>query len=130
MKENQIKLYLVPCKHGNYARDHGQSIIVVQAKEGRKYLTVTDKNYKLNGRKFDIEQDEDENGNIYYNEISEYKSDFYAYDTLEEAEEYLRRDILLTYIKGFVLDKVSLNTLQKISDALKENAQLALRKYT
>lgn len=130
MKENQIKLYLVPCKHGNYARDHGQSIIVVQAKAGRKYLTVADKNHQLNGRKFDVEQDEDENGNKYHDEISEYKSDFCAYDTLEEAEEYLRRDVLLTYIKGFILDKVSLNTLQKISDALKENIRCAQRKHT
>lgn len=123
---NLKQLYLVSDKYGNYARDHGQSIIVVQAKAGRKYLTVTDKNHQLNGRKFDIEQDEDENGNKYHDEISEYKSDFYAYDTLEEAEEYLRRDILLTYIKGFILDKVSLNTLQKISDALKENTHKEL----
>lgn len=115
------ELYLVPCKRGNYARDHGQSIIIVQAKVGRKYLTVTDKNYRLDGIRFDVEEDEDENGNVFYDEVSDYTSDFYAYDNVKGAEEYLRRDVLLTSIKRFDIDRLPLDVLQDISDVLENH---------
>lgn len=123
------ELYLVPCKHGNYARQYGQSIIVAQAKVGHKYITVCDnKNYRIDGRKFDVEYDEDENGNEFYDEVSEYTSDFYAYDTVEGAEEYLERDVLLTSIKQYDINRLPLDVLRDISSVLESHTQKVIKK--
>ena len=57
---NNVTLFLIPYEYGNYVRTHGQSIIAVQAKVGRKHMTVIDayKGALIDRIKFDLKKKE------------------------------------------------------------------------
>ena len=128
---NNVTLFLIPYEYGNYVRTHGQSIIAVQAKVGRKHMTVIDayKGALIDRIKFDLVGDIDENGAVFHDQVSDYTSDFYAYEKLEDAEAYLRRNVLLKEIKQYVFDKLPLDVLQSIADVLYTHSEQAKKSF-
>lgn len=113
-------MYRVPRIGSNAARIYGMSVKDVTVKRGRKYFADD------NGHKYPIAESEaDENGNEFWEEYDAVygRGDYLLYTTEEAAQDYIRREAVLSRLLPKLssrIGKCSLPQLSRIYEILEE----------